>query len=174
MIATVRTDRGALHVAKLVDGAWECACWRSFAAERPDLVVYRGRDATRAFRLELVCLDCSALLERGREGFARASGWRISPNSRPESPAPGRVLGMTSNYSPPFPSGEFAERVQQNVRAELAARQISFRDLADRLAIPRQRISERNQPGGEWRLGEIEAIAHLLEIAPEELTKPRR
>ena len=75
MITAIRTPRGRLHIARQDGAEWVAACWRAFPTTRPGLIVYRGRQLLEAYRWETRCLDCEALLNRGVDGFRRATGW---------------------------------------------------------------------------------------------------
>lgn len=78
-VVAVRTERGRLHVARLVGIRYETACHRLVPVKRA--VVHEGRDrlgrprADVAWKHELRCLDCESLAKRGPRELARVAGW---------------------------------------------------------------------------------------------------
>jgi transcriptional regulator with XRE-family HTH domain len=59
--------------------------------------------------------------------------------------------------------------VAANVRAELARRRIRQIDVAERLGVSRQNVSQRLNGSVDFRVGELIAIADLLGITVVEL-----
>jgi transcriptional regulator with XRE-family HTH domain len=54
--------------------------------------------------------------------------------------------------------------VPANVRAELARKRISQSTVADRLGVSRQNVAQRLNGRVDFRVGELLAIADLLDI----------
>lgn len=60
----VRLAWGRLHLGQPTGRGYRAVCGRTL--EGPELVAYWGRQVGHAWRLEQVCLDCDAKLQRAR------------------------------------------------------------------------------------------------------------
>lgn len=67
-LVAVRLGHNRLHLAGATGRGYQAACGRTIACtdDDDDLVLYVGRHVGRAWRLELVCLDCDRKLSLAR------------------------------------------------------------------------------------------------------------
>ena len=75
---------------------------------------------------------------------------------------------MTSTPpTPPRTPPSFAERVNSNVRAELARRKISTQGAAAMIDKSSETVRRRLAGQQEWPLGDLDLLARRLDIDPE-------
>jgi transposase len=76
------------------------------------------------------------------------------------------VPALTKRHGPP-PS----ERVRRNVRAEIARAGLNQENVAEQIGLSYATFRRRLTGPGDWRAGELEAIARALRIPLARLTE---
>lgn len=77
-----------------------------------------------------------------------------------------RYSALMTNPSPPGaePQGGVDLHASENVRAEAARRHMSARRLCQLTGITRSTWDRRMRDPRTWRLGELQTIAHVLDV----------